>query len=67
MDSRPGPVRHCRSCVSYVYVFSKKNYMEGCSALYRKADVRKLAERKCFVGIPRCLMRLLCSARGSPC
>ena len=29
MDSRPGPVRHCRSCVSYVYVFSKKKLHGG--------------------------------------
>ena len=29
MDSRPGPVGHCRSCVSYVYVFSKKKLHEG--------------------------------------
>ena len=46
MDSRPGPVRHCRSCrscVSYVYVFSKKNYMQGCSVLYRKADVPEVS------------------------
>ena len=44
MDNRPGPVRHCRSCVSYVYVFSeKKNYMERCSVLYRKADVPEVS------------------------
>ena len=43
MDSRPGPVRHCRSCVSYVLVFSEKNYMEGCSVLYRKADVPQVS------------------------
>ena len=41
MDSRPRPVRHFRSCVSYV--FSKKNYMEGCSVLYRKADVPEVS------------------------
>ena len=43
MDSRPGPVRHFRSSVSYVYVFSKKNYMEGCIVLYRKADVPEVS------------------------
>ena len=31
------------SCFSYVYVFSKKNYMEGCSVLYRKADVPEVS------------------------
>ena len=49
MDSRPGPVRHCRSCrscVSHVYAFSKKkNNMEGCSVLYRKADIPEGSEK----------------------
>ena len=43
MDSRPVPVRHCRNCVSYVYVFSEKNYMEGCSVLYWREDVPEVS------------------------
>ena len=68
MDSRPGPVRHCRSCrscVSYVYVFSKKITCRDVVYCTGKRTSRKLAEKEVFVGISRCLVSLLCSARGS--
>ena len=45
MESGPMPVRHCRSCVSHVYVFSKKINMEGCSVLYPKADILEVSEK----------------------
>ena len=61
MDSRPGPVRHCRSCVSYVYVFSKKNvvYCTG------RRTSRKLAEKEVFCRHPEMLSEIVVSARGS--
>jgi len=68
MDSRPGPVRHCRSCVSYVYVFSEKKitwrdvvYCTG------KRTSRKLAEKEVFCRHPEMLSEIVVFGSWQPC
>ena len=63
MDSRPGPVRHCRSCrscVSHVYAFSKKKitwrdvvYCTG------KRTSRKVAKKELFCRHPEMLSEIV--------
>ena len=68
MDSRPGPVRHCKSCVSYVYVFSEKKitwrdvvYCTG------KRTSQKLAEKEVFCRHPEMLSEIVVFGSWQPC
>ena len=70
MDSRPGPVRHCRSCrscVSYVYVFSKKITWMDVVHCTGKRTSRKLAEKEVFCRHPEMLSEIVVFGSWQPC
>ena len=70
MDSRPGPVRHCRSCkvVLVMFMFSlKKITWRDVVYCTGKRTSRKLAEKEVFCRHPEMLSKIVVFGSWQPC